>query len=130
MATEISLLVGLGVVVTLIAVVLRQHRPEAAMLVTLAAGIYILFRLTAYLVPVVEQVNSILGSTGVDGEYTGVLFKSLGICFLTQIACDACTDAGEGAMASKIEMAGRVGVLAVSLPLFGQVLSVVMALLQ
>lgn len=130
MEPDIALLVGLGVVLALIAVVLRQHRPEAAMMVTLAGGIYIMFRIMGYLLPIVEQTNSILQTTGVNPEYAGILFKALGICFLTQIACDACRDAGETAIAAKIEMAGRVGVLAVSLPLFTQVLSVVLALLQ
>ena len=36
-----------------------------------------------------------------------ILFKTLGICFLAQFAADSCRDAGESALASKVELAGR-----------------------
>lgn len=122
--------IGLGVVAALLAVVLRQSRPEYALLVSLAAGFFILYKIFGDLVPVISQVQSILDTTSMPAEYAGILFKALGICLLTQIACDACRDAGESAIAAKIEMAGRIGVLAISLPLFGQVLSVVYALMN
>ena len=35
------------------------------------------------------------------GEYGLILFKALGICLITQLASDACRDAGEAALASK-----------------------------
>ena len=48
---------------------------------------------------------------------------------MTQIACDGCRDLGETAIASKVETAGKISVLLVSLPLFEQVLSIVNSLI-
>lgn len=130
MDTQIFAVIGIGVVAAVMAVSLRQTKPEYAMLVALAAGIFITYKIFSDLVPIMAQMESIVASSPVSGEYAQILFKSLGICMLTQIACDACKDAGEGAIAAKIEMAGRVCVLAVSLPLFTQVLSIVYSLMQ
>lgn len=130
MDTQVFAVIGVGIVAAAIAVVLRQTKPEYAMLVSLAAGIFIIYKLFGDLVPVVAQIETILSSARVSHEYAGILFKSLGICLLTQIACDVCKDAGENAIASKIEMAGRICILAVSLPLFAQVLSIVYSLIQ
>lgn len=130
MGAQIFTIIGIGVIATAIAVMLRETKPEYAMLVSLAAGFFIIYKIFGDLVPVVAQIESILSSNTVPREYAEILFKSLGICFLTQIACDACKDAGESAIASKIEMAGRICVLAVSLPLFTQVLSIVYSLMQ
>jgi len=79
---------------------------------------------------VVEQIRGMLNLSSMPAEYAGVLFKALGVCLLTQIACDTCKDAGESAIAAKVEMAGRVLVLLISLPLFQQVLSIVYSLIN
>lgn len=129
MGMEIFAIVGVGVVAAALAVVLRQSRPEYAMLVSLAAGIFILYKIFGYLTPIVAEIYTILSLSGVPLEYAEILFKALGICLLTQIACDTCKDAGENAIASKVEMTGRIAVLAVSLPLFTQVLSIVYSLM-
>lgn len=129
MTTEVFAIVGVGLVAAALAVVLRQTKPEYAMLVSLAAGIFIIYKIFGDLIPLVAEIDTILASSGVPSEYGTILFKALGICLLTQIACDTCKDAGESAIASKIEMAGRIAILAVSLPLFTQVLSIVHSLM-
>ena len=58
------------------------------------------------------------GASGVSGEYTIILIKTLGTCFLAQFAADACRDAGESSLASKVELAGKVAVILMALPLF------------
>jgi stage III sporulation protein AD len=122
---EVFAVLGVGIVAAALAVVLRQHRPEFALLLSLAAGIFILLRLIGFLTPVVDELRGLLSSSALPGEYMTILVKALGICFLTQIAADACKDAGETAIAAKVELAGKISVLAVSLPLFREVMVVV-----
>lgn len=129
MAADIFAIIGIGLVAAVLAVVLRQYHPEFAMLVSLAAGVVILLRVMDDVLPVVEQVNTIVDRASLPAEYAAVLFKALGICFLTQVACDTCKDAGESAISAKIEMAGKIAVLVVSLPLFTQVLNIVYSLI-
>ena len=123
-------LVGLGMVAAVLAVVLRQYRPEFAIMVSIGAGVLILGGVLIGMLPVVAQVQTMFDATAVPRQYVQVLFKALGICFITQIACDACKDAGESAIASKVELAGKIGVLVISLPLFTQVLDIVGVLLR
>ena len=127
--SQLFTLVGVGLVAMIMAVTLRQYRPEFALLVSLVAGVVILIGVVRGILPVVEQVQTIFQSTQMPAAYLQVLFKALGICFLTQIACDACRDAGEGAICAKVELAGKVAVLVISLPLFVQVLTIVRGLL-
>jgi len=127
--SQLFTLVGVGLVTMIMAVTLRQYRPEFALLVSLVAGVVILIGVVRGILPVVEQVQTIFQSTQMPAAYLQVLFKALGICFLTQIACDACRDAGEGAIGAKVELAGKVAVLVISLPLFVQVLTIVRGLL-
>lgn len=123
--TQLLTLMSLGLVAAVMALTLRQHRPEFALLVSLGAAIFILAGVMEGILPVVEQIEKIVRSANMPAPYLQVLLKALGICFLTQIACDACKDAGEGAIGAKVELAGKVAILVVSLPLFAQVLVIV-----
>lgn len=123
-------IVGAGVVAAILSVVIKQYKPEYSMMISLAAGVLIIAVIALNAAPIFEQIGTILSSTDMPSEYIEILLKSLGICYLTQIACDTCKDAGESAIATKIEIAGKIGILMISLPLFQQVLTIVMALLN
>ena len=79
--------------------------------------------IAASLLPVLQEVLSIsLLSEGV-AENIGTLFKCLGVCYVVQLAADSCRDAGQQAIASKVELAGKVTVLALALPMLKTVVS-------
>ena len=58
------------------------------------------------------------------------MLKAAGITLLTQLTADTCRDAGETALAAKAELVGRVLLLAVAVPLFQDLLTLVTALMS
>ena len=115
---------GIAAIVVLaafLAVILRQQRPEQAMAVALIAGIGILALVLMRITPVISTLQELLGAADMPGEYGLILFKALGICLITQLASDACGDAGEAALASKADLAGKVTLLVLALPLFQKI---------
>ena len=129
MSMNIIAVIGIGIIAAIICIMLRQIRPEFALLVSLITGIFILFALFADITEAINRVFQLIRQADVSSGYAAVLLKALGLCFITQIACDTCKDAGESAISAKIEMAGRVAVLIISLPLFEQVLNIVQSLI-
>lgn len=124
------MVVGLAVVAASLVTVIRQRAPEHALLLSVAAGVLILLWILRAGIPVFDEVRELFQNTaGAQSEYVEILFKSLGICFVVQIACDACRDLGESAIAAKVEMAGKVAVLVLALPLFQRILSIVARLI-
>jgi len=77
-----------------------------------------------------EYLESYLPAAGIGETRLKVLLKSLGICFLSQLAADACRDVGQSAIAGKVELAGRMAVLLSALPLFGELLELAMKLIS
>jgi len=65
---------------------------------------------------------------GVAEGYFGIVLKVIGIAYLSQFASQLCADAGEGAVAAKIELAGKVLIMAISIPVLTEVLHVVLTL--
>lgn len=110
-----------AVVVALMAVLLKGQRPEQAVLLVLGAGIGILALLLHRAGSLFGTVRDLLAQSGLSSEYVQILFKGLGICLVTQLASDACRDAGETSMAAKAELVGRISLLVIGLPLFQKV---------
>lgn len=127
---EIVTIAGVVVVAAFLAVILRQQRPEQAMAVSLAAGIGILALVAAKALPVIGSLRELLAGAALPSEYGTILFKALGICLLTQLAADACRDAGENALASKAELAGKLLLLTLALPLFEKIAQTAAALIN
>lgn len=76
-----------------------------------------------------SALTELFDQTGMDGEYLKIIFKSLGICYVTQLGCDCCKDSGENAVASQLELAGKAAMLIVSLPLFTAAAELIRSLL-
>lgn len=123
-------IIGVGVIGVALAVLFKQYKPEYALAVSLLVGVVLFAAIAEGIAPVLDELNALLDSTQVPREYIEILLKSLGICFVTQIACDTCKDAGQGAIASKLEIAGKLAILVLSLPLFRALLAIVSTLLS
>lgn len=111
-----------AIMAMLLAVTLRDLKKEYALLLSLICGILLLLWSINALRPVIDELTGLVELTQLDTEYSGLLLKALGISVCTQLACDACKDAGETAIGSKVEFCGKVCLLALSLPLFGELL--------
>ena len=126
---EIMAFLGIAVLAAAISVMLKKHNPEYSFLLSIGAGVFMFFVIFSKISPAVSQINSLLSSTGISSEYGQILFKTLGICFMTQFASDSCRDAGESALASKVELAGKVIIVIMALPLFEQITKTALSLL-
>lgn len=109
---------------------LRQIKPEIAIIAGIIASAGILIAVIAVSLPVVDVLHSLVNKTGMDGEYGVIMLKALGICFITQLGADVCRDAGESSLASKIELGGRMSILALCIPMITKVAGLITQLME
>ncbi len=127
---EFLSLIGVALTAAVLAVLLRQYKPDYALLIGIGAGVLILIAVITKAQPVFEEISTLMSGAHVNSEYILILIKSLGICFVAQLASDACRDAGESAIASKVELAGKFAVLLIALPLFGQIANLALSMMN
>ncbi len=127
---DIIQIVGVGIIGAVLAIVLGQYKKEYSMLLSVCSGLLILFLIIQHIEPIIDTMSAMLHTANMSGGYVDILFKSIGICFLTQMAVDVCKDAGNSAIATKIEMSGRVAILIIALPLFTSLLDLVASLIS
>lgn len=120
---------GIAVVAAILAVMVKRYHQEYSIIISIAAGVFILFEIFANISPAIGQIHTLLSTAGLSSEYTVILLKALGVCFLAQFASDSCRDAGESALASKVELAGKIAIVVLSLPLFEKIASTAVGLI-
>ncbi|MFA5528341.1 MAG: stage III sporulation protein AD, partial [Peptostreptococcales bacterium] len=78
---------------------------------------------------VLAIITSISNQVSLSKIYFPVIFKILGVCYLADFTAQVCKDAGEGAIASKIEFAGKIIIVYLALPVFLSVIDLINNLL-
>ncbi len=119
----------LAILASLFAVMLKEKTPEISMLVNIAAGTIILLMIITQIVPILAQIKELYELSAIESENIAVLFKALGICFITQFCSDSCLDCGQKAMSSKVQLAGKVSITVLALPLLKEVLQTVLSII-
>jgi len=122
---EIFKIAGLGIAAAAIAVFVKNWKPELAMQVSLSATIVILITIFPYLKTAINMLKDISGQTGLDNSQIGLVLKVVGIAYISQFASELCRDAGENAVATKIELAGKVIIMTLSMPVIYGLMGIV-----
>lgn len=125
---NITAIVGAGITAAATAVVLRRFGGEFGLFVSLAASIMILYAVVTSITPVVELMNELSDEVGAQSQYILIMMKALAVCIVTRLASECCRDSGEGAIATKLEFAGKTAVLLTAVPLFRTILDIIRGL--
>lgn len=97
--------------------VLKKTTPELTLLLTLAAGIWMLAVVADGLGAVVELMKELAGQAGVSEVLLEPVVKTVALSILTKLTAEICRSAGESGVAAFVETAGTVLALVVALPL-------------
>lgn len=110
-------IVFLCLLAVLLYALMRQLRPEFAPLVALAGVGVILVQLIGVLLNVSSTVENLISLAGLEKENVEILIKALAVCVITQFAADVCYDNSFSSAAAAVELAGRVGAIALAMPM-------------
>jgi stage III sporulation protein AD len=119
---EIGQVVGFGVIATIFIMFIRQNRPEIAQLLSIGVGILLIFYLLGYLRLIVEIITELAIEAEVNAVFLRTLLQVVGVAYLAEFGAQICRDAGEGNLALKIEFAGKMIILVMTVPVLIAVL--------
>ncbi len=114
---EILQIVGLGVIAAILSIIVKDQRPEIAMQISIVAGIIIFALLASNLRIVLRLLEGIASRADINLTYVSTIVKVIGIAYIAQFGAEVCKDAGESAIASKIEFAGKVLIVVMAAPI-------------
>ncbi len=115
--------VGVGLVTLVATLILNERLKEASLSVLLAGIVIILLLVFEPLVILWTSLREFGHISGIKFAYLELMGKVLGTAFLAGLAADIARDSGENALAAKIELAGKVVIALLSLPVLKAVLT-------
>ncbi|PEZ07702.1 stage III sporulation protein AD [Bacillus sp. AFS018417] len=122
-------IVGLGLVATFLAAVLKQHKSSIT-------SLFVVFVSSVMFLLVIDQIHSILtmieriaNEAKVSNVYVETLLKIIGIAYIAEFGAQITKDAGQGAIASKIELAGKILILVMAIPILTVVIETILGFL-
>ena len=106
----------LGIVGALLAIMLKSHKKEYELFVTLGVSLCIFYFIMSKLQLVISVINRMQEYVNLDTSYIAILIKMIGITYVSEFSANLCKDAGYQAVAGQIEMFGKLSILAISMP--------------
>lgn len=126
---EIVQVVGLALTATIFLLLLRQQKPVMAVLLGIGFGVFIFWKMLEPLKSVIDTLQQLTEKAGVHTYFIGNILKILGIAYLAEFASVLCADAGEQAIAKKVEFAAKILITVLALPIMTSILEMLLHLL-
>lgn len=127
--TELIKILAVALVTVFAHMIIKQIKPEIAILITIVGSIIIIMMTVDVLSSVISSFYSIFQTTGVDTALLLPLFKIIAIGYIAEFGANICADAGATSVADKVLFAAKLIILVISMPIFVKVVDMVVALL-
>lgn len=126
---EIFQIVGLALIAAVLSVLLKNQKPELAVQISIAAGVVIFLLVIFKISAVIVLLQDLARKVNIDFIYLNTILKIIGISYITTFGAEVCRDAGESAIASKVEFAGKILIMILAVPILMAVLEIVVKIM-
>lgn len=122
--TELWTVCGVGICALVCVMVIKELRKDYVPLFMIGFSVIML----SYLIPKIGGAVDFLTECAelADGERIAVVIRALGVTYLTSTAVEICKASGEQSVGNMIELAGRIEILMLCIPLFRELLNLAM----
>lgn len=125
---EVIKIVGLSVFAVIMIIILKNYRPEMALVLSIITGIGIMLYAISKMSSVINVLNDLVSKSGVNTDFLLVIIKVIGIAYIVEFGKNVCIDAGQSSIATKLEMAGKVVIVVLTIPLISSLVNVLVGL--
>lgn len=114
---DILKILSIIIICAILALILKAHKAEYSLFISILAGAFLLIFTGEKIMNAVSFLRSKFEEAQINGEYFSIALKALGIAYLSGFIADLCRDAGQTALASKAEIAGKCAIFLLCVPL-------------
>lgn len=126
---EMIQIVGLGLIATILVLIVKEQKPMFAFLITAFTGIVIFLFLIGKIEAVIHVLEDLAVRSGIQMVYLKTILKIIGIAYIAEFGAQIVRDAGQDSIASKIELAGKVLIMVLAIPIISIIIETVIHLL-
>jgi stage III sporulation protein AD len=126
---ELMRIVGLGLMATVLLIVVREERKDIGVVLRLAIGAAILLLLIPDIARVMSAFVHISELAHIPAQYLALLLKVVGISYITVFVAQLAQDSGEAGTGMRVELAGKIVILVLAIPLIAAITETVLRLI-
>ncbi|NLX62883.1 MAG: stage III sporulation protein AD [Tissierellia bacterium] len=127
---EIVQIVGIGIISTILVVLLKQsNRSEFALIVSVITGLIIFSMVIDKIKYIIDTLSNLSRNANMEFTYFSTILKIIGIAYIVEFGAQISRDAGENAIASKIELGGKVIMMVLAMPIILALLDLILKIL-
>jgi len=104
-------------IATFLAITIKEIKPSFAFLITVFVGTAIFVFLIDRIYTIIEMIQKVAINANVNTVYLKTILKIIGIAYIIEFASGIAKDAGQGSIASRIELAGKILILSMAVPI-------------
>lgn len=123
---DILQIVTLGIIASILYIILKDMRGPFAFIILLLTGIALFLAVISQIGAVIHLIESLGQKASINGMYIETILKIIGIAYITELGASITKDAGLGAVASKIELAGKIFILLLAIPIITAVVEAIL----
>lgn len=121
--------IGIGIITSIAVIIIKQLKPEIAVIVGMSGSIIILLMILNSLGSVVVSFTNLTEKIGIDNELFILVLKIIGIGYITEFSANLCIDCGSTSISDKILLAGKVVIMLLAIPIVNTLLEIIYGLM-
>ena len=126
---DIAKIAAIGMIAGTFSIIIRRTNPEISVQIGIATGVILLLMTVKYIAEAVDFIKEFADKYSYAYLGIAVVLKVIAIAYICEFAVQILRDGGEGAIASKVELCGKVAILILTLPLLSGFCKLVLSLL-
>ncbi len=119
----------IAIISVIVILTIKPQMANMSVLITIVSGVIIFMMIIPTLEEVITSILDIVSMLDIGIENIGIILKIIGISYICEFSSQICIDAGENAIASKIELAGKMLIMFISIPIITRLLSLITSLI-
>lgn len=126
---EILQIVGIALAGVIMAAVVKGFKPEMSIYVVLATVVVIFMMALDKLTVVFQFLSSIYNDMTYGKDFFPIIIKVLVVAYLADFTAQLCKDAGETSIGGKVELAGKITIFYLAMPILLAVMDLINSVL-
>ena len=119
-----------AVIVVLIAIKIKDMDSGYGVILSMAGCVMVMYFVVSRFRQIADYIDRITAYISVNITYIDVILKMIGLAYVCQFSSDLCRDAGYNAIASQVEMAGKISLILLSMPVLMSVIDLVVKIVE
>ena len=114
---------------SILTLVIKEYKPSIAICIGIICSLFLFYEILEQINYIFVAASTISSALSVNHDYVETIIKITGISCISRFGTEICRDAGQNAIAANLELAGKIIIVVLSLPILISVINLILGLL-